>query len=62
MSSRLTISAARKDFADVVNRAYYGQEVTIVTKHGKDLAAVVPIGTLSKEDTPPPKKKPQRAK
>ena len=61
MSRRLPISAARKDFTDIVNRAFYGQEVTVVTKHGKDLAAVIPMGKLNQEDAPP-KKKPQRAK
>jgi len=60
MARRLTISAARKDFTDIVNRAFYGQEVTVVTKHGKDLAAVVPMNSLSQEEAPPPKKRPQR--
>jgi prevent-host-death family protein len=62
MARRLTTSAARKDFADIVNRAFYGHEVTVVTKHGKDLAAVVPIDHIHLEEMPASKKRPQRAK
>ena len=62
MARRLTTSAARKDFADIVNRAFYGHEVTVVTKHGKDLAAVVPIDHIRIEEIPASKKRPQRAK
>jgi prevent-host-death family protein len=61
MVRRLTISAARKDFADTVNRAFYNQEATVVTKHGRDIAAVVPINQLNLEVGTPPKKHPQRA-
>ena len=56
----MTISAARRDFADTVNRAYYGQEVTVVTKHGKDIAAVVPVTHPSLLESLPPKKLPKR--
>ncbi len=40
---RLLSSEARKDFSDVVHRAYYAKEVTVITKRGRDLAAVVPM-------------------
>ncbi len=45
-----------------MNRAFYGHEVTVVTKHGKDLAAVVPIDHIRIEEIPASKKRPQRAK
>ena len=46
----------------MVNRAFYGNEVTVLTKHGKDLAAVVPIDLLNSRDPAVPKKRPQRSK
>jgi prevent-host-death family protein len=62
MVRRLTISEARKDFADTLHRAFYGREVTVVTRRGKDIAAVVPMDHLVSESSTPPKKAPQRAK
>jgi prevent-host-death family protein len=62
MMRRLTISAARKDFTDVVNRAFYSKEIAVVTRHGKDLAAIVPMEQVAAENEIPPRKKPQRAK
>lgn len=44
--TRLSISKAREEFPDVVNRAAYGKERTIVSRRGKDLAAVIPIEDL----------------
>ena len=43
---RLNISEARDGFPEVVNRAAYGKERTIVSRRGKDLAAVIPIEDL----------------
>lgn len=62
MVRRLTISEARKDFADTVSRAHYSNEITIVTKHGKDIAAVVPVSHPSLQEFLPPKKMPKRAR
>jgi prevent-host-death family protein len=62
MVRRLTISAARREFAEMVNLAHYGQEVTVLTKHGKDIAAVVPVTHPSFQDSLPPKKLPKRLK
>lgn len=39
----ITTVKARKQFADVVNRAAYGKERVVLTRRGKGLAAVVPI-------------------
>jgi prevent-host-death family protein len=43
---RLLSSEARKDFSDVVHRAYYAKEITVITKRGRDLAAVVPMSMV----------------
>jgi prevent-host-death family protein len=43
---RLSVSRARDEFPDVVNRAAYGKERTIVSRRGKDMAAVIPIEDL----------------
>jgi prevent-host-death family protein len=61
MVRRLTVVEARKEFADTISRACFGGEVTVVTKHGKEMAAVVPMDQL-KPQSPPPKKAPQRVK
>jgi len=44
--TRLSISKAREEFPEVLNRAAYGKERTIVSRRGKDLAAVIPIEDL----------------
>jgi prevent-host-death family protein len=45
----MPISEARDQFAEVVNRAAYGGEVTYVTRRGRRLAAVVPATRLVAE-------------
>ena len=44
--ARLNLSKAREEFPEIVNRAAYGKERTIVSRRGKDLAAVIPIEDL----------------
>jgi prevent-host-death family protein len=44
--ARLNASKAREEFPEVINRAAYGKERTIVSRRGKDLAAVIPIEDL----------------
>ena len=44
--TRLNVSKAREEFPDVLNRAAYGHERTIVSRRGKDLAAVIPMDDL----------------
>ena len=39
----MKVSQARDDFPELVNRAAYLKERTIVSKRRKDLAAIVPI-------------------
>ena len=40
---RITTAEARKDLADVLNRAAYGKERFVVTRHGRELVAIVPL-------------------
>jgi len=44
--ARVTAAQARRDFSDVINRAAYGKERVIITRHDADLVAVVPIEEL----------------
>jgi prevent-host-death family protein len=37
---------AREKFSEIVNRAAFGQERIVLTRRGKELAAVVPIEDL----------------
>lgn len=46
MPSRATASATRQNFSDIVNRAAYGGERTIVHRRRKPVAAVIPIEDL----------------
>jgi len=46
MSPKLTASAARQNFSDIVNRAAYGGERIIVHRRKKPVAAVVPLEDL----------------
>jgi prevent-host-death family protein len=43
---KVTSSAARSEFADIVNRAAYGGERVIVHRRKKPVAAVVPLADL----------------
>lgn len=38
---------ARKQLADLVNRVAYGKERVVLTRHGKAVAALVPVEDLS---------------
>ncbi len=44
--ARLNVSKARGEFSDLLNRAAYAKERTIVSRRGKELAAVIPIEDL----------------
>lgn len=39
----VSVSQARNDFAELVNRAAYKQQRVIVTRRGRAIAAIVPI-------------------
>ncbi len=40
-------SDARQNFSEIVNQVAYGGERVIIQRHGKELAAVVPIADLA---------------
>ena len=41
--SKIAVIDARKDLADILNRAAYGKERVVLTRRGKDVAAIVPM-------------------
>jgi len=43
---RLNVSKAREEFPEIVNRAAYAGERTVVSRRGKDLAAIISIDDL----------------
>ncbi len=45
--SKITTVDARQQFADIINRSTYAKERIVITRRGKDLAAVVPIEDLN---------------
>lgn len=52
LETRITWSKLREDLADLINRARYQRERIIITRHGKDVAALVPIGDEPIEASP----------
>jgi prevent-host-death family protein len=42
----ITAAEARRQWADLLNRVAYGGERVVVTRHGKQLAALVPVDDL----------------
>jgi prevent-host-death family protein len=39
----ITTAEARKNLAELLNRAAYAKERFVVTRHGKELVAIVPL-------------------
>jgi len=46
MAKRFTTSTARAQFADIISRAEYAGEYTIIHRRKKPVAAVIPIADL----------------
>lgn len=44
--AKMAVIDARKDLADVLNRAAYGKERVVLTRRGRDVAAIVSIDDL----------------
>ena len=44
--TRIPTSEARLQFADIVNKVAFGGERILLHRHGKDVAAIVPIEDL----------------
>lgn len=56
MYRRIPVSQARDQFRDVVSRAEYGKEATVLTWRGKDVAAILPISEVDIKTLGPEKK------
>jgi prevent-host-death family protein len=46
MADSMTVSEARQDFADLVNRVAYGKERVTVVRRGRDVVAIVPMSDV----------------
>lgn len=44
---QITTAEARKNMSELLNRAAYGKERFVVTRHGKELVAIVPLEELT---------------
>jgi prevent-host-death family protein len=47
---RLPVTEARASISDVVNRVYYQKQRIVLTRQGKDIAAIIPIEDLQQID------------
>ena len=48
MTEKISTAEARSQFADVINRVAYSGVRIVLTKHDKQVAAVIPIADLEK--------------
>ncbi len=46
MTTKISTADARKNFADIVNKVAYGKESIVLTRRGRDVAALVSIDEL----------------
>lgn len=46
MSDTITVTEARQDFAEVVNRVAYAKERVTLVRRGRDLVAIVPMSDV----------------
>jgi antitoxin Phd len=46
MITKITTAEARKNFADIINNVAYGKDPIVLTRRGKELAALVSIEDL----------------
>jgi antitoxin Phd len=46
MATRVTTAEARKNLADIVNSVAYGKDTVVLTRRGKELAALISIEDL----------------
>lgn len=51
---KMSTAQARESLADVVNDAAYAGTRTVITRRGKDVAAIVPISDLPQPEMPSP--------
>jgi prevent-host-death family protein len=43
----MTVTEAARNFADIVNRAYYRHEATLLLKNGEAVAKIIPVAPES---------------
>jgi prevent-host-death family protein len=53
MTREVPVTQARADLADLVSRVGYTGERILLTRHGKPLAALVPVDDLEELERPP---------
>lgn len=46
MVTTISTADARKSFSDIINQVNYGQEQVLLTRRGKEVAAIVSVGEL----------------
>ncbi len=46
MATKVTTAEARKNLADIVNSVAYGKDTVVLTRRGKELAALISIEDL----------------
>jgi len=44
--TRVSVAEARKDLSEILNRAAYARERTVITRHDEDVAAVISIDEM----------------
>ena len=42
----VSVADARSDLAELLNRVAYGKERLVITRHGREVAAIVPVEDL----------------
>lgn len=62
MASEITVSEARSQLSELVGRVRFGGEQFVLTRHGKGVAALVPLEALPSHGSPDatPKGRPRR--
>jgi prevent-host-death family protein len=45
-TTSISVADARSDLAELLNRVAYGKERLVITRHGRELAAIVPMEDL----------------
>jgi prevent-host-death family protein len=53
MTREVPVTQARADLAELVSRVGYTGERILLTRHGKPLAALVPVADLERLERPP---------
>ena len=46
----ISVADARSDLAELLNRVAYGKERLVITRHGREIAAIVPVEDLKLAD------------